>query len=130
LAGEVAHTGTSEFGRTTLTVSEPGTLLRDLPPSQQVWMSHGDAVTSAPPGFTVTSGSPGAPIASFEDLSRGLAGVQFHPEVLHTEHGQAILRHFLYEIAGAQPSWTEANIIDDQVDAIRAQIGGKRAICG
>jgi GMP synthase (glutamine-hydrolysing) len=130
LSGEVAQTGTSEFGRTTLTVGEPGTLLRDLPASQQVWMSHGDAVTSAPPGFTVTSGSAGAPIASFEDLSRGLAGVQFHPEVLHTEHGQAILRHFLYEIAGAQPSWTEANIIDEQVDAVRAQIGGKRAICG
>ncbi len=130
LSGEVAHTGTSEFGRTTLTVSEPGTLLRELPASQQVWMSHGDAVTSAPPGFTVTAGSPGAPIAAFEDLARGLAGVQFHPEVLHTEHGQAILQHFLYEIAGAQPSWTEANIIEEQVEAIRAQIGGKRAICG
>ncbi|HEU5266773.1 MAG TPA: glutamine-hydrolyzing GMP synthase [Jatrophihabitans sp.] len=130
LAGEVAHTGGSEFGRTTLTVSHPGTLLRGLPAAQQVWMSHGDAVTAAPPGFTVTAGSAGAPIAAFEDLSRGLAGVQFHPEVMHTEHGQTILRRFLYEVAGAKPTWTEANIIDEQVSRIRAQLGGKRAICG
>jgi GMP synthase (glutamine-hydrolysing) len=129
LDGEVAQTGGSEFGRTALTVSQPGVLLRGLPATQQVWMSHGDAVTVAPPGFTVTAGSSGAPIAAFEDLSRKLAGVQFHPEVMHTEHGQAILRHFLYDIAGARPSWTEANIIDDQVEAIRAQVGGKQVIC-
>jgi GMP synthase (glutamine-hydrolysing) len=92
-------------------------------------MSHGDAVTVAPAGFTVTAGSAGAPIAAFEDVQRGLAGVQFHPEVLHTEHGQEILRHFLYDIAGARPSWTEANIIDEQVEAIRAQVGGKQVIC-
>jgi GMP synthase (glutamine-hydrolysing) len=130
LSGEVAHTGGSEFGRTSLTVIEPGVLLRGLPPTQQVWMSHGDAVTVPPPGFTVTAGSAGAPVAAFEDVSRGLAGVQFHPEVMHTEHGQAILRHFLYDIAGLRPSWTEANIIDDQVAAIRAQVGGKQVICG
>jgi GMP synthase (glutamine-hydrolysing) len=130
LDGEVARTGTSEFGRTSLSVLDPGTLLRGLPAMQQVWMSHGDAVTAAPAGFTVTAGSSGAPIAAFEDLSRGLAGVQFHPEVLHTEHGQAILRRFLYDVAGARPSWTEANIIDDQIDAIRAQVGGKHVICG
>jgi GMP synthase (glutamine-hydrolysing) len=130
LDGEVAHTGGSEFGRTRLTVTEPGTLLRTLPPMQQVWMSHGDAVTVAPEGFTVTASTVGAPIAAFEDVARGLAGVQFHPEVMHTEHGQAILRHFLYDIAGARPSWTEANIIDDQVAAIRSQVGGKQVICG
>jgi GMP synthase (glutamine-hydrolysing) len=130
LDGEVARTGGSEFGRTTLTVVEPGVLLRGLPAVQQVWMSHGDAVTAAPAGFTVTAGSAGASIAAFEDVSRGLAGVQFHPEVLHTEHGQQILRHFLYDIAGCRPSWTEANIIDEQVDAIRAQVGGKQVICG
>jgi len=129
LDGEVARTGGSEFGRTSLQVVEPGVLLRGLPAAQQVWMSHGDAVTVAPPGFTVTAGSTGAPIAAFEDVSRGLAGVQFHPEVLHTEHGQEILRHFLYDIAGCRPSWTEANIIDEQVEAIRAQVGGKQVIC-
>jgi GMP synthase (glutamine-hydrolysing) len=130
LAGEVARTGTSEFGRTVLSVAQPGVLLRGLPSSQQVWMSHGDAVTVAPPGFTVTAGSPGAPIAAFEDPARRLAGVQFHPEVMHTEHGQAMLRHFLYDIAGCRPSWTEANIIDEQVERIRAQVGGKQVICG
>jgi GMP synthase (glutamine-hydrolysing) len=129
LGGEVAHTGGSEFGRTVLSVSAPGVLLRGLPAAQQVWMSHGDAVVMPPPGFTVTATSAGAPIAAFEDVSRGLAGVQFHPEVLHSEHGQAILRHFLYDIAGARPTWTEANIIDEQVASIRAQVGGKRVLC-
>ena len=69
-------------------------------------------------------------MAAFEDVDRGLAGVQFHPEVLHTAHGQEMLRHFLYDIAGCRPTWTEANIIDDQVDAIRAQVGGKQVVCG
>jgi GMP synthase (glutamine-hydrolysing) len=130
LGGEVANTGGNEFGRTTLSVTDPGTLLRGLPPTQQVWMSHGNEVTRAPAGFTVTASSAGAPVAAFEDVTRRLAGVQFHPEVLHTEHGQAVLRHFLYDIARVRPQWTEANIIDEQVASIRAQAGGKRAICG
>jgi GMP synthase (glutamine-hydrolysing) len=130
LGGTVAHTGDSEFGRASLAVSEPGVLLRGLPSAQQVWMSHGDAVTLPPPGFTVTATTVGAPVAAFEDVARGLAGVQFHPEVLHSEHGQTILRHFLYDIAGARANWTEANIIDEQVAAIRAQVGGKRLVCG
>jgi GMP synthase (glutamine-hydrolysing) len=130
LGGEVAHTGGSEFGRTVLRLDTPGVLFRGLPPEQQVWMSHGDAVTAPPPGFAVTATTSGAPVAAFEDRGRAFAGVQFHPEVLHTEHGQEILRRFLYDIAGARPSWTEANIIDEQVAAIRAQVGGKRAICG
>jgi GMP synthase (glutamine-hydrolysing) len=129
LGGTVAHTNVSEFGRTQLTVTDPGVLMRTLPPMQRVWMSHADAVTVAPDGFTVTAATAGTPIAAFEDVGRGLAGVQFHPEVLHTEHGQTILRHFLYDIAGARPSWTEANIIDEQVEAIRRQVGGKRVIC-
>jgi GMP synthase (glutamine-hydrolysing) len=129
LGGEVAHTGGSEFGRTALSTVSPGVLLRGLPAAQQVWMSHGDAVTVAPPGFTITASSAGAPVAAFEDVSRRLAGVQFHPEVLHTAHGQEILRHFLHDIAGARPTWTEANIIDEQVERIRAQVGGKQVIC-
>src|ERR1700742_1761848 len=130
LEGQVAHTGGNEFGRTQLPVSASGCLLRAMPVSQQVWMSHGDEVTKSPAGFTVLASSPGAPVAAFEDLTRRLAGVQFHPEVLHTAHGQAILARFLTEIAGLRPSWTEANIIDEQVSAIRAQVGGKRVICG
>ncbi len=92
-------------------------------------MSHGNEVKSAPAGFVVTGRSAGAPVAAFEDLDRRLAGVQFHPEVLHTERGQQILQQFLYDIAGVRPQWTEANIIDEQVAAIRAQVGGKRVIC-
>ncbi len=130
LGGKVAHTGGSEFGRTALTTAGAGTLLRDLPTAQSVWMSHGDAVTEAPPGFAVVASTVGAPVAAFENLDRRLAGVQFHPEVLHTEHGQRVLERFLFDIAGARPQWTEANIIDEQVDAIRAAVGDKRVLCG
>jgi GMP synthase (glutamine-hydrolysing) len=130
LGGQVAATGGSEFGRTTLRVLEPGVLLRGLPGEQQVWMSHGDEVTRAPDGFVVTGSSAGAPVASFENVTRRLAGVQFHPEVLHTQHGTQILQRFLFDIAGVRPQWTEANIIDEQVSRIQAQVGGKRVICG
>ena len=130
LGGQVAATGGSEFGRTTLRVLDPGVLLRGLPQEQQVWMSHGDEVTRAPAGFVVTGSSAGARVASFEDVTRRLAGVQFHPEVLHTAHGTQILQRFLFDIAGVRPQWTEANIIDEQVSRIRAQVGGKRVICG
>jgi len=130
LGGEVAHTGESEFGRTALTVSQPGVLLHGLPLTQLVWMSHGDSVTTPPPGFTITASTSGTPVAAFEDVARRLAGVQFHPEVMHTEHGQTMLKHFLYNIAGLKPSWTESNIIEDQVAAIRAQVGDKHVICG
>ncbi len=129
LGGTVAHTDRSEFGRTTLRVSDPGVLLRSLPESQRVWMSHTDAVTVAPPGFEVRASTDGTPIAAFEDIGRGLAGVQFHPEVMHSEYGQEILRHFLFDIAKLRPTWTEANIIDEQVETIRAQVGGKQVIC-
>jgi GMP synthase (glutamine-hydrolysing) len=129
LGGEVANTGGSEFGRTSLTVATAGRLLAGLPDTQLVWMSHGNEVTRSPEGFTVLASTPGAPVAAFENVERGLAGVQFHPEVLHTEHGQAILKHFLYDIAGCHPNWTEANIIEDQVAAIRAQVGDKKLIC-
>ncbi|HEU4543946.1 MAG TPA: glutamine-hydrolyzing GMP synthase [Jiangellaceae bacterium] len=130
LDGVVARTGLSEFGRTTVTIDAPGTLLAGLPAANTVWMSHGDAVTAAPSGFTVLASSPGAPVAAFEHPDRRLAGVQWHPEVLHTEHGQTVLEHFLYEVAGARPTWTMVNIVDEAVDAIRAQVGDKRVICG
>ena len=132
LGGTVERTGLAEFGRTSLTVTAPGchAVLRVCPTEQSVWMSHGDSVSAAPDGFEVSARSAGAPVAAFEDLGRRMAGVQFHPEVLHTEHGQAVLEHFLYEIAGAQPTWTMANVIDEQVAAIRAAVGDKRVLCG
>jgi GMP synthase (glutamine-hydrolysing) len=130
LGGEVAQTGGSEFGRTSLNVLAPGVLFDGLPTAQEVWMSHGDGVTTAPDGFTVTASSIGAPVAAFESVERGLAGVQFHPEVLHSEFGQQILKNFLYNIAGLAPDWTDANIIDEQLALIRKQVGDKRVICG
>jgi GMP synthase (glutamine-hydrolysing) len=130
LGGEVANTGGSEFGRTQLTVLEPGRLFAGQPDSCQVWMSHGDEVSRAPDGFLVTGRSAGAPVAAFEDPERRLAGVQFHPEVLHTERGQLVLQNFLYDIAGLQPKWTDANIIAEQVARIREQVGTSRVICG
>ncbi|MDT5033401.1 MAG: hypothetical protein QOC94_3572, partial [Actinoplanes sp.] len=129
LGGTVAHTGSREYGRTLL-ASQGGTLLRELPAGLPVWMSHGDSVTIAPPGFAVTASSPGAPVAAFEDLAARRAGVQFHPEVAHTQQGQEMLQRFLYDIAGLEPTWTPSNIIDDQVAAIRAQVGDKQVMCG
>jgi GMP synthase (glutamine-hydrolysing) len=130
LGGVVERTGQSEFGRTSLTVSDPGALLAGQPTAQQVWMSHGDAVSRAPGGFAVLAASAGSPVAAFENTERRLAGVQYHPEVLHTDHGQAVLERFLYGIAGCRPTWTMVNIVDEAIDAIRAQVGGKKVICG
>jgi GMP synthase (glutamine-hydrolysing) len=93
-------------------------------------MSHGDAVTEAPAGFDVVATSAGAPVAAFEDRARRLAGVQYHPEVLHTPHGQQILSRFLHEFAGIGATWTAANIADSLVEQVRTQIGDGRAICG
>jgi GMP synthase (glutamine-hydrolysing) len=129
LGGTVAHTGTSEYGRTELKVTG-GELHSGLPDTQPVWMSHGDAVTSAPPGFDVVAGTAGAPVAAFENRARGLAGVQYHPEVMHTPHGQQVLSRFLHEFAGIDSSWTPANIADVLTGQVREQIGDGRAICG
>jgi len=130
LGGTVAKTGLSEFGATQLSVSENTCLFASLPDSQSVWMSHGDAVHEAPAGFSVTATTAGAPVAAFEDLDRKFAGVQFHPEVGHTQFGQDILTHFLYEIAGLTPDWTTAGIVDEQVARIKAQVGDAQVICG
>jgi len=130
LGGTVNKTGLREFGGTPLMVTDAGTLFDGLPGEQDVWMSHGDAVIEAPAGFTVTARSAGAPVAGFEDVESRRAGVQFHPEVGHTTHGQAVLEHFLYDIAGLEPTWTPESIVAEQVAAIRAQVGSKEIICG
>ncbi|MCK0174452.1 MULTISPECIES: glutamine-hydrolyzing GMP synthase [Mycobacteriaceae] len=129
LGGTVAHTGTSEYGRTELKVTG-GELHSELPETQPVWMSHGDAVTEAPEGFDVVASSSGAPVAAFENRARRLAGVQYHPEVLHSPHGQQILSRFLHDFAGIGAKWTPANIADALVEQVRRQIGDGRAICG
>lgn len=129
LGGTVAHTGTSEYGRTELKVSG-GQLHSELPATQPVWMSHGDAVTEAPDGFDVVATSAGAPVAAFEHRARRLAGVQYHPEVLHSPHGQHVLSRFLHDFAGIGATWTPANIADRLIEQVREQIGDGRAICG
>jgi len=129
LGGDVARTGLSEFGRTQARIDATGTLLADLPPNLQVWMSHGDSVAASPAGFTDLASTAGAPIAAFENVAAGLAGVQWHPEVLHTQAGQQVLERFLYEIAGCTPDWTPANIVDDSVAAVRTQVGDGKVIC-
>jgi GMP synthase (glutamine-hydrolysing) len=131
LGGAVQQTGTREYGRTDLQVLDGGGVLhRELPPRGPVWMSHGDAVTAAPEGFTVTARSAGSPVAAFESINRKLAGVQYHPEVVHSPHGQEVLRRFLHEVAGIRPSWTTANVIEETVAAIRARTRGGQLICG
>jgi GMP synthase (glutamine-hydrolysing) len=128
LGGEVAATGAREYGKTALTATG-GALLRDLPASQTVWMSHGDTVTEAPEGFRVTASTDVSPVAAMEDLERGLFAVQFHPEVVHTPHGTEMLKRFLYDICGLLPEWTPVNVIDRAVDRIRAQVGDGEALC-
>jgi GMP synthase (glutamine-hydrolysing) len=129
LGGAVARTGTSEYGRTELKVVG-GELHSDLPETQPVWMSHGDAVTSAPDGFEVVATSAGSPVAAFENRSRRLAGVQYHPEVMHTPHGQQVLSRFLHDFSGIAADWTPASIASALVEQVRNQVGDGHAICG
>jgi GMP synthase (glutamine-hydrolysing) len=128
--GTVANTGDAEFGNTPLEVLGDSVLLREMPPSQQVWMSHRDQVTEAPGGFLSVATSPGAAVAAMEDRERRLFGVQFHPEVAHTPRGEEILKRFLYDACRASPTWTSHSIIESQVEAIRSQVGSGKVVCG
>jgi GMP synthase (glutamine-hydrolysing) len=130
LGGVVSQTGKSEFGRTELTAVTSTKLFEGLPISQSVWMSHGDAVTTAPTGFSISAATTHTPIAAFENSDAKLAGVQFHPEVLHSEHGQQILKRWLIEIAGCEPTWTSENIVAIEIAKAKKIIGDKRVICG
>jgi len=131
LGGRVEGAEAGEFGRTALSLAEDGgTLLAGLPAEQQCWMSHRDSVFSAPDGFTALAASPGSPVAALEHTERGLYGIQFHPEVVHTPYGQQILEHFLREIAGCVERWSPASVIDEQVERIREQVGHAGVICG
>ena len=130
LGGVVSQTGKSEYGRTDLDAKSSAKIFSSLPQSQKVWMSHGDAVTEAPPGFSVVASTSDTAIAAFENETGLLAGVQFHPEVLHSEHGQAILKNWLINIAKCPATWTTANIAADEIEKARTVIGSKRVICG
>jgi GMP synthase (glutamine-hydrolysing) len=131
LGGEVAATGRGEYGRTELTVATNEVLFSAAQPrTQPVWMSHFDTITVPPAGAVVTASTPDTPAAAYEDRAASRYGVQFHPEVVHTPHGQEVLEHFLYDACSLAPTWTMASIIDTQVELIRAQVGSARAICG
>ncbi|HKC21163.1 MAG TPA: glutamine-hydrolyzing GMP synthase [Gaiellaceae bacterium] len=128
LGGKVERTGVSEFGKTAMTAVE-SELFAGLPDEQTVWMSHRDTVTAPPAGAEIVAESSSTPVAAFEQRERGLYGVQFHPEVVHTPHGHDLLKNFLYNIAGAPSAWTPAAVIEEQVERIRAQVGRERVLC-
>ncbi len=129
LGGHVANTGVGEYGRTTLTREGPSLLMAEWPSETTAWMSHGDAIAEAPANFVVTASSPEGPVAVMEDVERCLFATQFHPEVAHSERGQELLSNFLHHVAGIPPTWTNTSIIEDQVAAIRTQVGAEKVLC-
>jgi GMP synthase (glutamine-hydrolysing) len=129
LGGTVTKTGRGEYGRTELTLTGSSPLCVDWPVTSEVWMSHGDAITEPPPGFTASASSPDAPIAAMHDPDRHLYATQFHPEVVHTERGSEVFERFLLDVCGCLPSWTHMSIIEQQVAAVRAQVGDQRVLC-
>jgi len=131
LGGEVANTGLREYGATDMTVTGGGgALLAGQPDAQTVWMSHGDSVSRAPEGFEVLASSESTPVAAFASDERRLYGVQWHPEVKHSEFGQRVLENFLHTAAGIPADWNSGNVIAEQVARIRAQVGTAKVICG
>lgn len=131
LGGEVANTGLREYGSTDAALSvDGGVLLSGQPTDQTVWMSHGDSVAKAPEGFTVLASTASTPVAAFGNDARRLYGVQWHPEVKHSAYGQAVLENFLHRAAGIPADWNSGNVIAEQVERIRTQIGTGKVICG
>jgi GMP synthase (glutamine-hydrolysing) len=130
LGGRVEQAEVGEFGRSDLHVSEPGALLAGMPREQTCWMSHRDTVFEPPPGFTALASSSSSPVAAVESPERGIYGIQFHPEVVHTPYGQEILTRFLTEICSCELTWSAASIVDEQVQRIREQVGDGSVICG
>jgi GMP synthase (glutamine-hydrolysing) len=130
LGGRVEGAEVGEFGRSKLTVREPGELLAGLPAEQSCWMSHRDTVFEAPAGFTALASSTASPVAAFESAERAIYGIQFHPEVVHTPFGQDILKTFLRDVCGCDMRWSPASIVEEQIARIRAQVGTGKVICG
>jgi GMP synthase (glutamine-hydrolysing) len=130
LGGRVQAADVGEFGRSRLTLRATGRLLDGTPHEQTCWMSHRDTVFSPPPGFDALASSTASPVAAFESVQRDVYGIQFHPEVVHTPYGQQVLTNFLIDICGCERNWSAVSVIEDQIDRVRAQIGGGRAICG
>ncbi|HWD68851.1 MAG TPA: glutamine-hydrolyzing GMP synthase [Solirubrobacteraceae bacterium] len=129
LGGNVEGAEVGEYGRSQLTVHSHGRLLADTPSEQPCWMSHRDTVFAPPPGFDALASSTASPVAAIESSQRGIFGIQFHPEVVHTPYGQQVLRNFLIDICGADGSWSARSVIEDQIERIREQVGEGRALC-
>ncbi len=130
LGGTIEGAEVGEFGRSQLTVAQPGRLLAGTPPEQTCWMSHRDTVFAPPPGFSALAASTASPVAAFESVERGIYGIQFHPEVVHTPYGHQVLTNFLSDVCGCEGTWSPTSVIEDQIERIRAQVGDGRAICG
>jgi GMP synthase (glutamine-hydrolysing) len=130
LGGRVEGAEVGEFGRSALTIKEPGRLLAGLPRDQTCWMSHRDTVFAPPPGFTPLAASTQSPVAAFESVEKGIYGIQFHPEVVHTPYGNAVLERFLGDVCGCERTWSARSIIDEQIERIRARVGDAKVICG
>src|SRR3954452_3677681 len=130
LGGRVEGAEIGEFGRSELTVREPGRLFAGLPAEQTCWMSHRDTVFAPPPGFTALASSSESPVAAFESEEQGVYGIQFHPEVVHTPYGQQVLDRFLSDVCGCDMAWSAASIVEDQIARIRDQVGDAKVICG
>ena len=128
LGGRVEKTGAGEYGKVDMRV-DGGKLFATLPAEQTAWMSHRDTVVAPPEGASVVATSEHTPVAAFEHHDKRWYGVQFHPEVVHTPHGQDVLKNFLYDVAGAEPVWTPAAVIEEQLERIRAQVGSDRVLC-
>jgi GMP synthase (glutamine-hydrolysing) len=130
LGGRVEGAEVGEFGRSQLTVNDPGRLLAGLPAEQSCWMSHRDTVFAAPPGFRALASSTESPVAAFESEERAVYGIQFHPEVVHTPYGQEVLKRFLGDVCGCEMTWSPASIVEEQIARIRDQVGSGKVICG
>jgi GMP synthase (glutamine-hydrolysing) len=130
LGGKVEGAEVGEYGRSQLTVHQPGVLFKDLPTEQPCWMSHRDTVYAAPDGFAALASSTQSPVAAFESVERGIYGIQFHPEVIHTPYGQHVLTHFLRDVCECDMTWSAASIVDEQIARIRDQVGDGKVICG
>ena len=130
LEGEVEHSKAREYGHGHLTIQKPGKLFKGLPKKLRVWNSHGDKLTKLPPGFKAIGTTENSPFAAIEDSKRGFYGIQFHPEVFHTERGVDMIRNFLVGVCGAKQDWTTSDFIDQAVEKIRAQVGKGRVLLG
>ena len=130
LGGTVGRRERGEYGRARMEITGESSLLTGLPADHDVWMSHFDAITEVPEGFRGVAATPDAPVAVLENDERRIWGVQFHPEVVHSPHGAEVLKRFLHDLAGCEPSWEMSSVIVEQVESIREQVGSSRVICG